>query len=86
MAKKGKNILLHETLVLGLGLMDMTKEKVNKLVSDATKGISKNDKKKAVDKLFKYTRDTRKKAESLVKTQIKKVLDEVGLEIKRKKK
>jgi polyhydroxyalkanoate synthesis regulator phasin len=84
--KEKKNLLMHETLVLGLALLDMTREKVEKVVSDATKGISEQDKKKAVDRLIKYARDSRKKAEEVVSKQIKRVLDEVGLEVKKKKK
>jgi polyhydroxyalkanoate synthesis regulator phasin len=79
-----KNVLMHETLVLGLGLMDMTRDKVEKFVSEATKGISKQDKKKAVDHLFKYATDTRKKAQDVVFKQIRRVVKEVNSELKKK--
>jgi|GEM_PF-4641383 polyhydroxyalkanoate synthesis regulator phasin len=81
-----KNLLVRDTLVLGLGLMDMTRDKVDKLVSEVTKGISKQDKKKAVDHLFKYASDTRKKAKDAVLKQIKKALDELDSELKKKDK
>ena len=81
-----KNPLIQDTLILGLGLMDMTKDKVQKLVSEATKGISKQDKKKAVDHLFKYAADTRKKAKDMVFKQIRQTLDELDSETKKTKK
>ena len=72
-------------MVLGLGLMDLTREKVEKLVSEATKGISKQDKKKAVDHLFKYATDSRKKAKEVVFKQIRNVLDEFNKGLKKAK-
>ena len=78
-----KNVFMHETLVLGLGLMDMTRGKVEKFVSEATKGISKQEKKKAVDHLFKYATNARKKAQDVVLKQIRRVLKEVNSELKK---
>ncbi len=86
MAKTNKkDALVYKVLVLGLGLMDVTRDKIDKLVSRATKGISKQDKKKAVDHLSKYLNDTHKKAKDVAFKEIKKVLNELDLELKKKK-
>jgi hypothetical protein len=80
-----KNVLMHETLVLGLGLMDLTRDKVEKF-GLRPKGISKQDKKKAVDHLFKYATNTRKKAQDVVFKQVRRALDEIKSELKKKDK
>ncbi len=86
MAKKTKDIL-KQSLTLGLGLMDMTKDKLDKMVKELNKGISEKDKKQAVDHLVKHVKNARTEAEKVFRGQVKKVLDELGkLEKKSKKK
>jgi polyhydroxyalkanoate synthesis regulator phasin len=83
MANSNTKNTVRDAMVLGLGLMDLTKEKVEKLVSEATKGISKQDKKKAVDHLVKYANDTKKKAKDVVLKQIKSALKELDSELRK---
>lgn len=73
---KDKSVL-KQSLTLGLGLMDMTKEKLDKMVKELNKGISEKDKKDAVEQLMKRARSARKETERVIRAQVKKVMDEM---------
>ena len=74
---------MKQSLTLGLGLVDLTKEKLDKIVKELNKGISKHDKEKAVDELFKHARSAKNEAEKVLKAHVKKLLD--NLKIAKKK-
>lgn len=84
-SNKKKNTPTRDALVLGLGLVDLTRDKIEKIILEATKGISKQDKEKAVGRLFKHVSSARRKAESAVCRKFQEILKEMGLEIKKKK-
>ncbi len=69
--------VLKQSLTLGLGLMDMTKEKLDKMVRELNKGISEKDKKDAVEQLMKRARSARAETEKVIRAQVKKVMDEM---------
>ena len=73
---KNKSVL-KQSLTLGLGLMDLTKEKLDKMVKELNKGISKKDKEDAVEQLVKRARSARKETEKVIRAQVKKVMDEM---------
>jgi polyhydroxyalkanoate synthesis regulator phasin len=73
---KDKSVL-KQSLTLGLGLMDLTKEKLDKMVKEINKGISEKDKKDAVEDLMKRARSARKETEKVLRAQVKKVMDEM---------
>ncbi len=73
---KNKSVL-KQSLTLGLGLMDLTKEKLDKMVKELNKGISKKDKEDAVEQLMKRARSARKETEKVIRAQVKKVMDEM---------
>lgn len=79
MAKK-KNDILKQSLTLGLGLMDLTKSKLDKMVKEINKGISEKDKKQAVDRLVKRARAARNLTEKTIRSQVKKVVAELEKE------
>lgn len=82
MAKGKSKKLWVEPLALGLGLMDLTRDKLKKLVKDVQKDITEKDKKKAVDRMVKLARQTKTDAEKMIRGQIKRVIDELGLATK----
>ena len=66
---KDKSVL-KQSLTLGLGLMDLTKDKLDKMVKDLNKGISEKDKKDAVEQLIKRARSARRETEKAIRAQV----------------
>ncbi len=70
--------LVKKSLALGLGMMDLTRDKVEKMVKEIKKDITEKDKKQAVNELFKQAKLAKSQAEKVLKSQIKRILDDVG--------
>lgn len=82
---KTKDMLL-EALMLGFGLMDVTKEKVEEQIEKVRKdkNITKEAGKRAVEDLLKKLKihKSRKEIENIIRTTVKKAVDELGLATK----
>jgi polyhydroxyalkanoate synthesis regulator phasin len=76
--------LLEKGLLAGLGLLSMTREKAQKVVEELTHEgeVQKNEMKQWVDQLSDRGEEERQALRKLVRDEVKKVLDEMGLATK----
>lgn len=69
---------LRQSLLIGLGLFDLSREKVEKYISTLKKDLSAEDRKKAADNFLKSVKLNSKEIEVKTRTQLKKALDQLG--------
>jgi polyhydroxyalkanoate synthesis regulator phasin len=76
--------LLEKGFLAGLGLLSMTREKAQKVVEELTHEgeVQKNEMKQWVDQLSDRGEEERQALRKLVRDEVKKVLDEMGLATK----
>jgi polyhydroxyalkanoate synthesis regulator phasin len=76
--------LLEKGLLAGLGLLSMTREKAEKLMDELSHEgeVQKGEVKQWVDKLSDRGEEERQALRKLVRDEMKKVLDEMGLATK----
>ncbi|HDP73665.1 MAG TPA: hypothetical protein ENN46_01770 [Candidatus Woesearchaeota archaeon] len=70
--------LIRQSVQLGLGIIDLSKEQVEKFVKEATKDKELNTKKgrEMVNKILRDSKETRKKIEKLINEKVEKVSKE----------
>ncbi|AWB11067.1 Polyhydroxyalkanoate synthesis regulator phasin [Thermodesulfobium acidiphilum] len=76
--------LINKALLMGLGVMDITRERAEKLVDELVKRgeIAKEEKYKVVDKLLKHIDKQEKELTQKVSETVKKTISEMGLPTK----
>ena len=76
--------LIEKGLLAGLGLLSMTREKAEKVIDElSSEGeLQKGEVKQWVDQLSSRGEEERQALRSLVRDELKKVLDEMGLATK----
>ncbi|HLO31480.1 MAG TPA: hypothetical protein VK249_20180 [Anaerolineales bacterium] len=76
--------LLEKGFLAGIGLLSMTREKAQKIVEELTHEgeLQKNEMKDWVDQLSDRGEEERQALRKLIRDEIKKVLDEMGLATK----
>ena len=76
--------LLEKGFLAGIGLLSMTREKAQKLMEELTHEgeVQKNEVKEWVDQLSSRGEEERQALRKLVRDEVKKVLDEMGLATK----
>jgi len=82
-ASKGVKMktLLEKGLLAGIGLLSMTREKAQKMIEDLSHEgeFQKNEVKQWVDQLSDRGEEERQALRKLIRDEMKKVLDEMGL-------
>src|SRR3989338_2106387 len=75
---------LSKALLLGFGLADVTKDKVEKFVREIKRDykVTPQESKKVVDQMFKAIDENRKDFEKFLRSQVKKVVNELDLATK----
>jgi len=73
--------LLEKSVLAGIGLLSMTREKAQKVIDELSQEgeVQKNDVKDWVDQLSDRGEEERQALRKLVRDEMKKVLDEMGL-------
>ncbi len=76
--------LLEKGFLAGIGLLSMTREKAQKLIDELSHEgeVQKNEVKQWVDQLSDRGEEERQALRKLVRDEMKKVLDEMGLATK----
>ena len=76
--------LLEKGFLAGIGLLSMTREKAQKVIDELTQEgeLQKNEVKEWVDQLSNRGEEERQALRKLVRDELKKVLDEMGLATK----
>ena len=76
--------LLEKGFLAGIGLLSMTREKAQKVIDELTQEgeLQKNEVKQWVDQLSDRGEEERQALRKLVRDELKKVLDEMGLATK----
>jgi polyhydroxyalkanoate synthesis regulator phasin len=76
--------LLEKGFLAGIGLLSMTREKAQKVIDELTREgeLQKNEVKEWVDQLSSRGEEERQALRKLVRDEVKKVLDEMGLATK----
>jgi len=76
--------LLEKGFLAGIGLLSMTREKAQKLIDDLSHEgeVQKSEVKQWVDKLSDRGEEERLALRKLIRDEMKKVLDEMGLATK----
>ena len=76
--------LLEKGLLAGIGLLSMTREKAQKIIDDLSHEgeVQKSEVKQWVDKLSDRGEEERQALRKLIRDEMKKVLDEMGLATK----
>jgi polyhydroxyalkanoate synthesis regulator phasin len=76
--------LLEKGFLAGIGLLSMTREKAQKVIEELTHEgeVQKNEVKEWVDQLSSRGEEERQALRKLVRDEVKKVLDEMGLATK----
>jgi polyhydroxyalkanoate synthesis regulator phasin len=76
--------LLEKSILTGLGLLSMTREKAQEIIDDLSHEgeVQKSEAKKWVDQLTDRGQEERDALRKLVRDEMKKVLDEMGLATK----
>jgi len=72
---------IERMLLMGLGVLALTREKAQALVDDLVKRgeVRKEEVQRLVDRLAAYGEEERKALRNLIREEIKKVLDEADL-------
>lgn len=76
--------LLEKGILVGLGLLSMTREKAQKLVDDlAQRGeVNREEAKEWVERLVQRGEEERQAIRKLIRDEVKAVMDELGLPTK----
>lgn len=76
--------LLEKGFLAGIGLLSMTREKAQQVIDELTQEgeVQKNEVKEWVDQLSSRGEEERQALRKLVRDELKKVLDEMGLATK----
>jgi polyhydroxyalkanoate synthesis regulator phasin len=76
--------LLEKSLLAGLGLLSMTREKAQEVIDELSQEgeVQKNEAKEWVDQLSSRGEEERQALRKLVRDEMKKVMDEMGLATK----
>jgi polyhydroxyalkanoate synthesis regulator phasin len=76
--------IIKKTMLAGVGLTLMTKEKIEKIASELIeKGqMSEKEGKEFIDELIKKTEQTKKELETTIENILKKLLDKMNLATK----
>ena len=76
--------LLEKGFLVGIGLLSMTREKAQKVVEELTHEgeLQKSEMKQWVDQLSDRGEEERQALRKLIRDEVKKVLDEMGLATK----
>ena len=76
--------VLEKGFLAGIGLLSMTREKAQKVIDELTHEgeLQKNEVKEWVDQLSSRGEEERQALRRLVRDEVKKVLDEMGLATK----
>ena len=76
--------VLEKGFLAGIGLLSMTREKAQKVIEELTHEgeVQKNEVKEWVDQLSSRGEEERQALRKLVRDEVKKVLDEMGLATK----
>jgi polyhydroxyalkanoate synthesis regulator phasin len=76
--------LLEKGFLAGIGLLSMTREKAEKLIDELSHEgeLQKSEMKQWVDKLSDRGEEERQALRKLIRDELKKVLDEMGLATK----
>ena len=76
--------LLEKGFLAGIGLLSMTREKAQKIIDDLSHEgeVQKSEVKQWVDKLSDRGEEERQALRKLIRDEMKKVLDEMGLATK----
>jgi polyhydroxyalkanoate synthesis regulator phasin len=77
---------LRQSLLLGLGLFDLSREKIEKYVATLQKDLPTEARKKAVDNFLKSVKSNSKDIEAKTRTHIKKTLDQLSAKVAKSKK
>ncbi|KKT10083.1 MAG: hypothetical protein UV88_C0002G0030 [Parcubacteria group bacterium GW2011_GWA1_43_21] len=72
---------LKQSLLIGLGLVDLTREKVEKYLSGLKKDLPENARKKAANDFVRSIKSNSKNLEHSTRKHIKSVLDQMSLTI-----
>ena len=73
--------LLEKGLLIGIGLLSMTREKAQDIIDDLSNegNLQKSEAKEWVDQLSDRGEEERQALRKLIREEMKKVLDEMGL-------
>jgi len=73
--------LFEKGLLVGIGLLSMTREKAQEVINELTHDgeLQKNDVKEWVDQLSSRGEEERQALRKVIREEMKKVLDEMGL-------
>ena len=76
--------LLEKGFLAGIGLLSMTREKAQKLIDELSHEgeVQKGEAKQWVDKLYDRGEEERQALRKLIRDELKKVLDEMGIATK----
>ncbi len=76
--------LLEKGFLAGIGLLSMTREKAQKVMDELTQEgeVQKSEAKQWVDQLSARGEEERQAVRKLIRDEVKKVLDEMGLATK----
>lgn len=81
MTPKKSRDLLTQALLLGFGLMDVTKEKIEKSIKELKKGknISGKEAEKVAKDFLDNVNKNKEEISKIIRKQIRRVVDELGL-------
>ena len=82
--KKSSKDLITEALLLGFGLMDISTNKVEKMIKDVKRGrgITKEKSKKAAKDFIKGLEKSRKDIDAVVKRHLRKIVKDLDIATK----
>lgn len=83
---KKDNGALRQSLLLGLGLFDLTREKVEKYLSTLKKDLPAEERRKVADNFIKSVKANSKDLEQKTRTHLKKALDQLSAKVAPSKK
>ncbi|KKQ85959.1 MAG: hypothetical protein UT09_C0042G0001 [Parcubacteria group bacterium GW2011_GWF2_38_8] len=85
MNKKESKDIITQALLLGFGLMDITKEKIEKGIKELKKNrnIGKKETEKVAKDFLKNIDKNREEVKKIINKQVKRVIDELGLAVKK---
>lgn len=78
------NTLLEKGLLAGIGLLSMTREKAQRIIDDLSREgeVQKNEVTRWVDELAERGEEERQALRKLIRDEMKKAMDEIGLATK----
>ncbi len=78
---KKSDTTLKQSLFIGLGLVDLTREKVEKYISGLKKDLPEKERRKAADDFIKSVKSNSKEMERSVRQHLKKTLDQMSSKV-----